>query len=194
MNMHLRPPSTRTAISGQYCVKILSGSISRLIDSSTFCTRVRESEIWDMPPRAFFNSSITFMAEAHWKADLSSSESLSTCFCSISATAFSNALFLGGGSGTTLRSAKGTSTIARAMVELEGAGLCSLDGLPRRVYGCTRDLPRLFIASSAAGGMASQESGRCFLRRLYGKLCGHPKYRGVAVGIGNSDCGFVRMG
>lgn len=164
-----------------------------------------------MPSWAFFNPSITSTAEADWKASLSPSESLSTCFCRTTATVLSNAVFLGGTGaggvgwmgvgpegaglvgclegaglaslgviflqpsgdirnflnlltracdatllGTLVSGAKGISTAAWVEVELEGAGLGSLDDVSRRLGEGTRGLFRLLITSSAPRGMLSQ--------------------------------------
>ena len=66
--------------------------MKRFTHSSTFCTRVRESEMRDAPCWASLNFSITSTPEADWKAALSSFERL-TCLCSITSTALSNAIF-----------------------------------------------------------------------------------------------------
>ena len=140
--MQLRPPTTRADISGLCWMKIERGPMNRLMQSSTFCTRVRELEMRDVPSWAFFNSSIICISEADWKAALSPSER-SACFCKITATAFSNAWFLSGRFDSRAPAVCAGPGSGGAGLEVgpEGAGLVPLDDLLlRRMNRGTRDL------------------------------------------------------
>lgn len=141
MNMQLRPPITRVDISGLCPTRVAKGPMNLFTHSSTFWTRVRDSEMRDVSCWAFLNSSITSTSEADLKAALSPSERLTSS--SIFATAFSNASFLDGA---------GTTTEVEVL-GLEEAGLTPLDDWLRRMDGGIREPTNPLNFSRFRGGM-----------------------------------------